>query len=61
VSDEARRRRVGASLEADAVAVVDALADRKVLVGTTQGRLTMVIPVADQRAIVKRRRLSVDI
>jgi hypothetical protein len=56
VSD--KHRGFGASLEADVLAFVDALADRKVLVGTTQERLTMVIPAADHIAIVKRHRFA---
>jgi hypothetical protein len=53
-----KHRAFGASLEADVLAFVNALAERKVLVGTTRGRLTMVIPAADHIAIVKRHRVG---
>jgi hypothetical protein len=53
-----KHRAFGGSLEADVLAFVDALADRKVLVGTTQERLTMVIPAADHVAIVERHRFA---
>jgi hypothetical protein len=51
-----KHRSFGVRLEADVVAFLDQLVRRSVLVGDHAGRLTMVIPLAEDVAVVTRRR-----